>query len=229
MRLFTQEEFEQSTYKNKLPMKCDICGNIFKRSKLSIYTTRNGKYNNCHYCSKKCQYINRLKGFKSVCAHCGKEIYIRKSVVTKREKKGSKSTKYFCSQSCSTTFSNTHKDKGFRRSKMEIFLEDIIKENYPDIKVIPNDNLAIGYELDLYFPELNFAIEINGIVHFEPIYGDHKLQRTQFNDNQKILLCDEKGIELCIVPNVYRRLTDNIKNDIWSKIKEILDKIIARK
>ncbi len=41
------------------------------------------------------------------------------------------------------------------------------------------------------------AIELNGILHYEPIYGEDKLSQIQTNDERKFKACVEKGIELC--------------------------------
>lgn len=58
---------------------------------------------------------------------------------------------------------------------------------------------TINAELDIYIPSLKLAVELNGIFHYEPIYGEEKLKQTQNNDNRKFQACLEKGIELCII------------------------------
>lgn len=40
---------------------------------------------------------------------------------------------------------------------------------------------------------------MNGIFHYEAIYGEDKLEKIQNNDNRKFAACLEKGIELCII------------------------------
>ena len=40
-----------------------------------------------------------------------------------------------------------------------------------------NNSTTISSELDFYFPQLKLAIEINGIVHYEPIYGSNKFDK----------------------------------------------------
>ena len=50
-----------------------------------------------------------------------------------------------------------------------------------------------------YLPKLNLAFELNGIFHYEPIFGESKLDRIQNNDNRKFQACLENGIELCII------------------------------
>ena len=49
------------------------------------------------------------------------------------------------------------------------------------------------------FPSLKLAFELNGIFHYEPIYGDKKLNSTQNNDKRKFQACLEKQIELCVI------------------------------
>ena len=51
-----------------------------------------------------------------ICEYCGKKFL--------KELKYIKRTKHnFCSQKCSAEFYNSHKITGFRRSKIELFLE----------------------------------------------------------------------------------------------------------
>jgi hypothetical protein len=43
------------------------------------------------------------------------------------------------------------------------------------------------------------AFELNGIFHYEPIYGESKWSQIQNNDNRKFQACIENKIELCII------------------------------
>ena len=54
-------------------------------------------------------------------------------------------------------------------------------------------------ELDIYFPTLNFAVELNGIFHYEPIYGIDKLNQVIENDKSKTKMCHDNKIDLCII------------------------------
>lgn len=108
-------------------------------------------------------------------------------------------TKKFCNHSCSATYNNTHKTKGYRRSKLEIYIENQLKLIFPDIIFEFNQKGAINSELDIYIPSLKLAFELNGIFHYEPIYGADKLSQIQNNDNRKFQACLERGIELCII------------------------------
>ena len=53
----------------------------------------------------------------------------------------------------------------------------------------------ISFELGFCF----LAFELNGIFHYEPIYGEKKLNQIQNNDTRKFQACLEKGIEMCMI------------------------------
>lgn len=110
-----------------------------------------------------------------------------------------RSNNNFCSKSCATTYNNKNKTHGTRRSKLEAWIEDQLKELYPDLEIHFNRKDAIGSELDIYFPTLKLAIELNGIFHYEPIYGEDKLNQIQENDQNKLQTCQSHGISLCII------------------------------
>lgn len=150
------------------------------------------KHNKNHFCSKKCQMNFQGVRLNVECKHCGKQF-------TKEENQVKKTKNNFCSRSCAASYNNTHKSYGTKRAKLEIYLEEQIKEYYPELELICNQKTAIESELDFYFPQLRFAIELNGITHYEPIYGDEKFEKIQNNDKRKVIACYEKGIELAIV------------------------------
>jgi hypothetical protein len=107
--------------------------------------------------------------------------------------------KKFCNHSCHATYQNTHKTKGTRTSKLEVWLQGQLRTLYPDEEILFNDKTVINSELDIYFPRLKLAFELNGIFHYEPIYGKEKLTQIQNNDQRKFLLCQQKGISLCVI------------------------------
>ena len=61
------------------------------------------------------------------------------------------------------------------------------------------DKNTIGAELDIFIPSINIAFELNGIFHYEPIFGPHKLNRIKFNDLLKSDLCYKQKIDLCVI------------------------------
>ena len=111
----------------------------------------------------------------------------------------SKSGNNFCSKSCAAKWNNAHRKHGTRRSKLEKWLEEQLTVLYPDLEFHFNRKDAINGELDIYVPSLNLAFELNGIFHYEPIYGNEKLGSIQNNDDRKIQACLERDIELCVI------------------------------
>ena len=51
----------------------------------------------------------------------------------------------------------------------------------------------------IYIPSLRLAFELNGIFHYEPIFGQDRLDKIQSNDGNKFQRCQEQGISLCII------------------------------
>lgn len=84
-----------------------------------------------------------------------------------------------------------------------------------------NDIKTINAELDFYFPLLNFAIELNGVVHYKPIFGTKKFDSIQKNDANKLILCYKNKIDLMIVSDV-TSLAKNFEK-IWSEIEIAID------
>jgi hypothetical protein len=126
--------------------------------------------------------------------------YLRKCADKKYElKKDKNNYNFFCSNSCAATYNNTHKTKGNRKSKLEYYLESKLKNLYPDLEIHFNRKDAINSELDIYIPSLRLAFELNGIFHYEAIYGENKLNQIQNNDKRKFQACLEQNIELCII------------------------------
>lgn len=133
-----------------------------------------------------------------ICKFCDVVIPYKDAKVKRHElKRGAKHT--FCSQSCAASYNNTHKTKGIRVSKLERWLSEKMVEIFPDLDVHYNRKDAIASELDIYIPSMRLAVELNGILHYEPIFGETKLKKIQGNDNKKAQSCLDKGIELHVI------------------------------
>jgi len=186
---FDLETYNKNIRGLKINCTCDSCGSIFSRirKEITIMINRNQQVT---FCSKKC-YDNLTPRIDCNCSNCGK-IFSR-MYYTRNNKN------HFCSHSCSATYNNKHKTKGTRRSKLEVFLETKLLEQYTNLEIHFNRKDAINSELDVYIPSLKLAFELNGILHYEPIYGSDKLSKIQNNDNRKFQACLERGIELCII------------------------------
>ena len=154
-----------------------------------------------------------------VCLHCEKS-FVKLTAEIKRSKN------HFCSRSCSVTYNNTHKTKGTRRSKLEKWLEEQLTNLYPELEILYSNKTTINSELDIYIPSLKLAFELNGIFHYEPIFGKSKLNQIQNNDNRKFQACIENGIELCIIDTSQHKY---VKPSTSQKYLDIINNIIRCK
>ena len=195
---------------------CDVC-------KIEYYKpTAELKRWKKKFCSRKCMSIDYSKSQEVNCIKCQKTF-------SKKAKDIKKSPNNFCSRSCAASYNNTHKKYGIRRSKLECYLEEKIREKYPNLEMICNSKSFIGSELDFYFPQLNFAIELNGIVHYEPIYGEDTFEKIQNNDKRKVIACYEKDIELAIIDtSSCSYLSENNKIKFENIVLGLLQKVINR-
>jgi hypothetical protein len=82
---------------------------------------------------------------------------------------------------------------------LERWLEVQLGARYPTLRILFNDCIAIKAELDIYIPSLRLAFELNGIFHYEPIFGQDKLSQTQNKDKYKLHACTKAGIDLCVI------------------------------
>ena len=202
---------------NKEPnITCTQCQKLFFKWPNELRNHKN------HFCSKKCQMNFQGVRLNVECKQCGKQF-------SKEENQVKKTKNNFCTRSCAASYNNTHKSYGTRRSKLEVFLEEQIKEHYPKLELICNQKTAIESELDFYFPQLRFAIELNGITHYEPIYGEDKFEKIQNNDNRKVIACYEKGIELAIVDSSScSYLSPNNKEKYKNLVFDLIEKVRHR-
>lgn len=200
-------------------LKCAGCKLEYQITKHSDSACRrkNKKNSKNRFCSLDCfhnwQRATLGKKQDLNCKYCSKQF-------TKSLSEIKKCTNHFCSSSCSATYNNKNKTTGTRRSKLEIWIEEQLTALYPNLDILFNNKEAINSELDIYIPSLNLAFELNGIFHYEPIFGSDKLAQIQNNDGRKFQACLEKGIELCIID------TSSLKNFKIQRVQKFLDIII---
>lgn len=189
----TLKEIKNGKSRQLFKLECECCKNQFKAPKNQILTILKGKsHKKLMYCSKNCQSVSQITKTECECKNCGKKFLKAMSEI-KRSKN------HFCSSSCSAIYNQAHKMHGCRRSKLEIWLESELVKFYPDLEIHFNRKDTINSELDIHIPSLKLAFELNGIFHYEPIYGKEKLDKIQNNDNRKFQACLENNIELCII------------------------------
>ena len=218
---YTEKEFNQTKSRDTLKLLCYECNTIFPQVKREITYELKHQRGRCRFCSRGCWYQNQKTCLELKCKECNKEFTRNKSQIKKTKNS-------FCSRSCAATYNNTHKTKGTRRSKLEVYLEKRLTEIYPNLEILYSDKKAINSELDFYFPLLKLAFELNGIFHYEPIFGESKLDQIQNNDHRKFQACLEQGIELCIIDSsgqkyfkesTSQKYLDIITNLVNSKIE----------
>ena len=104
-----------------------------------------------------------------------------------------------------------------------MWIESELTKKYPSLKIEYNDTTAIGSELDIYIPSLKTAFELNGIFHYEPIFGDKKLNETKNSDQRKFANCAINGIGLCIIDTHHAKYS---KPERDQKFLDIITNII---
>jgi len=202
---------------------CPQCANTFITSKHKIQRSFSLTQNHANiYCSKEC--VSKSRETTRVyanCGYCGKPTYASGASFI-----SSKSGLIFCNHSCSCSYSNTHKTTGTRRSKLEIWLEEKLQTLYPNTDFLFNDKTTINSELDIYLPKLKLAFELNGIFHYEPIFGKEKLDKIQNNDANKFQLCQQHEISLCIIDTSWIKYN---KESNFQKVLDIITNILDYK
>ena len=192
-KLYTEAEFKSAKSRDPLPLECLFCHEPFLVTKSQIQAALK---KSCHmtrqFCSNSCRQKHRSPSVEVRCKQCGKP-FLKRASQAKRGKN------HYCSNSCNAKWTNAHKKHGTRRSKLEVWLEEQLPALYPELEFHFNRKDAINSELDIYIPSLKLAFELNGIFHYEPIYGPDKLASIQNNDQRKFQACIEAGIELCII------------------------------
>ena len=196
--LISQNTLKSMHWNDDVPLKCKCCGNEFFRKQHHVQTILKANLDKAKYCSEKCKGIMRRKRTDGWCKHCNKSIVIKPYMLTRGKY-------HFCSKSCKCSYWNAHKTWGSRRSKLELWIESEHTEKYPNLSIDYNKTNTIGAELDIYIPSLKLAFELNGIFHYEPIFGPEKLNATKNTDSGKFRNCLEKGIGLCIIDTTSMR------------------------
>ena len=218
---YTEEEFKMSKSRGNLSLLCENCGNVFLTEKKYITNLikNPNSIKKLKYCNMQCKGSALNKSVDLKCSNCNK-------VFNKKFNQIKKSNNHFCSRSCAATYNNKHKTKGYRRSKLEVYLENQLTELYPDLKIDFNKTDTIESELDIYIPSLKLAFELSGVFHYEPIYGQEKLDKIQNNDNRKFQACIERKIELCIIDTSQQKY---FKEKTSQKYLDIIIKILNQK
>ncbi len=188
INIYDEKELLLSNRKRKCYLiDCHCCGKRHYKEHAEIM--RGLRRNKKFFCSKNCHSKYYSKKQNVICANCTDKFQKKQSQIKK-------SKNNFCSKSCAATFNNKNKSYGLRRSKIEVLIEKTIQKDFPKISFKTNDKTVINSELDFYFPDIKLAIQINGPLHYKPIYGQLKLNNIQKLDEEKRNKCKEKSIKL---------------------------------
>lgn len=220
---FNDRRGKTTNYTNKkILVKCDKCGNDFKKyEKQMLYTDKN-------FCSSACNgefYAEtKIKKIELVCPVC-KCIFLRRPCYINYKKRFH--ANLFCSRKCTgykleknITKIKIEYPKLKRRSQIEYFIEEKIKNNFSDLSVYYNGSYY-GYELDLYFPFYNISIELNGPFHYIPIYSEESLIYTINRDKIRAHLCFEHNVTLHTI-KLGRTRSIKEKEYYWEIVKNII-------
>jgi hypothetical protein len=192
----------------RVEVKCFECGVLFKKPLSYFNNTKN------HFCTKLCCSKFQDKKIEVKCLICN-VLFMKKLKNVKTK------PRHCCSRKCSNILIKEKKDWGGNRSKLEIAIEEHFKVIFPFIMIEYNET-KIGYELDISVPCLELAIEINGIFHYEPIFGEEELLRKQQIDREKVVKCGELGIKLFVINVSKDKDNKKIRAQRISEVEQIV-------
>lgn len=191
--LFCSHKCYGAFHQNSQNMNCLNCSKSITRTKSQIRKNV--------FCSRLCTKLFNKKNHppkiklpklpkppKLIKCICECEMCRSATTRTRRQLsiKYNKNGLVFCSRACRMRYQNLNNTKkyGCRRSKAETFLNNLIRLSFPNLVFTSNDRsvLPSKLELDIYFPSLKLAIELNGPVHYFPIYGENRLKTVQNKD-----------------------------------------------
>ena len=109
-------------------------------------------------------------------------------------------------------------------SKLERFLhESLLQHNYEvhyhKEDLLPSEKLHV----DLYLPKPKVAIEVDGIAHFEPIWGEEYLAKRQAADLEKTGLILSLGLIFIRIKQTKKSMSDKRMRDVLTDILKVLD------
>lgn len=123
----------------------------------------------------------------------------------------------------------------YSKSNVENDVHDFISSVDSTVKVVRGTKSVIKpYELDIYLPDFNFAIEVNPTVTHNSSFGFNKHHKSDplppSYHSMKTRMCEEQGIHLLhIFGYDWSYKKDIIKSIILSNINHYSTKIYARK
>jgi very-short-patch-repair endonuclease len=110
-------------------------------------------------------------------------------------------------------------------SKLEKYLLSALINNgyrvdFHKEQILSNTKLQI----DIFIPNLNLAIEVDGPSHFEPVWGEDALNKNIKYDNKKTGLLLGKGAVLIRIKQI-RDYSPTRAKIIWDNLKSVIEQI----
>ena len=138
------------------------------------------------FCSKECADSFQTTKKWITCSWCGKPFQQHLCIISR-----CKHNSPCCSRDCAAKLV-------YKESFIEKEFEDLIKPL--GLKYERNCRTIVSpMELDFWLPGIKYAVEINGICHYEPIYGEYVLEAQKARDRLKRRKCKQQGIKLRVV------------------------------
>lgn len=200
MKLFLPKIVKEAALLDGDKAACDHCGVAFPLTSAQKWKIKNS-LNKQHFCSRRCRGLASRRRITQACGICGEEVERPMSEFRK-----SRSGRVFCSPQCGTIWSNYQGKKFNRPSQLESRIIESLWKDFPGLEIDANQNRRMGAELDIYLPQLNLAIEINGPHHYMPLRNSmSKLIATIKNDLRKIRMAKEADIKLYVLNSSHDR------------------------
>jgi very-short-patch-repair endonuclease len=112
-------------------------------------------------------------------------------------------------------------------SKAEHFIREKLEGAGYKVQVHRKD-IGGQYEIDLYLPDFQVAIEIDGPQHFLPVFGESRLAKNIKFDTIKNGLLISKGIKIIRVKYIKKHSSQKILKDLWESIEKEIVSIVNK-
>ena len=111
-------------------------------------------------------------------------------------------------------------------SKLEKFLINGIRKNKFRVD-FHKERFVIDEKqhIDMYVPELNTAIEVDGTTHFKPIWGEEKYEKQVKSDSKKTGFILNAGMKLIRIKNANGNNSNYYMRTMLKKVVETLELI----
>ena len=110
-------------------------------------------------------------------------------------------------------------------SKAEKSLKNRLTNAGYDVMMHRKNLIEGKFEIDLFLPELNTIIEIDGPQHFMPIFGEERLQSVIKLDAVKNGLLISKGYCVIRIKYMCKHMSQSVERRLWNLVSKEVEKI----